>query len=103
MGIAKVREYPDSAGSPMSQSLGRFVVSDPAVCHGRPTFRGTRIFVGDVLDEGSAGLIVVYATNLADQVAANIKAANRLVSAVTDVAADELAREIKEAEAEAAG
>jgi uncharacterized membrane protein len=57
--------------------------------------------LGDVLDEGRAGLIVVYATNVADQIAANIKAANRWVSMETDMAADELAREIKEAEAEA--
>ena len=28
---------------------------------------------------GRAGLIVVYETNLADQIAANIKAANRIV------------------------
>lgn len=58
--------------------------------------------LGDVLDEGDAGLIVVYATNLADQVAANIKAANRMVSYATNMAADELAEEIKEAEAETA-
>ncbi len=56
--------------------------------------------IGDVLDEGQAGLIVVYATNMADQIAANIKAANRMVSKATDMAADELAREIKSAEAE---
>src|SRR5436309_14845722 len=58
--------------------------------------------LGEVLDEGQAGLIVVYATNMADQIAANIKAANRMVSYETDMAADELAREIKEAEAETA-
>jgi uncharacterized membrane protein len=58
--------------------------------------------LGQVLDEGQAGLIVVYATNMADQVAANIKAANRIVSTATDVAADDLAREIKEAEAHVA-
>src|SRR3954464_13505487 len=58
--------------------------------------------LGDVLDEGEAGLIVVYATNFADHIAASIKAANRVVSRETDVAADELAREIKEAEANAA-
>lgn len=28
---------------------GRYIVSDPAICHGRPTFRGTRILVADVL------------------------------------------------------
>jgi len=54
--------------------------------------------LGDVLDEGEAGLIVVYATNVADQIAANIKAANRIVSKETDMAADQLAKEIKDAE-----
>jgi hypothetical protein len=36
---------------------------------------------------------------MADQIAANIKAANRMVARETDMAADELAEEIKEAEA----
>lgn len=54
--------------------------------------------LGEVLDEGEAGLIVVYATNMADQIAANIKAANRIVSKETDMAADELAQELKDAE-----
>ena len=40
----------------MSKFLGRFVVSDPAVCHGRPTFRGTRVFVSDVLDDVARGM-----------------------------------------------
>ncbi len=60
--------------------------------------RGDLKELGDTLDEGQAGLIVVYETNLADQVAANIKAANRLISKATDMAADELAAEIKAAE-----
>ncbi|HEY4630476.1 MAG TPA: DUF1269 domain-containing protein, partial [Blastococcus sp.] len=46
--------------------------------------------LGETLDAGQAGLIVVYETNLADQVAANIKAANRVISRQTDMAADEL-------------
>lgn len=36
--------------------LGRYVVADPKVCHGRLTFRGTRIFVADILGEVAAGL-----------------------------------------------
>ena len=40
----------------MSKALGRFVVSDPAVCHGLPTFRGTRVFVSDVLDDVARGM-----------------------------------------------
>ena len=60
--------------------------------------RGDLKELGDTLDEGQAGLVVVYETNLAEQVAANIKAANRLISKATDMAADELAAEIKAAE-----
>jgi uncharacterized membrane protein len=55
--------------------------------------------LGAVLDEGEAGLIVVYAANMADQIAANLKAANRMVSKETEMAADALAQEIKDAEA----
>lgn len=36
--------------------IGRFVVADPAICHGQPTFRGTRILVSDVLEQVAAGL-----------------------------------------------
>jgi len=59
--------------------------------------------LGEVLDEGEAGLVVVYATNMADQVAANIKAANRIISRETEIAADQLAADIKQAEAEGSG
>ena len=47
--------------------------------------------LGSVLDKGQAGLIVLYATNMADQIAANIKAENRYVSEAIDADADELA------------
>lgn len=36
--------------------IGRFIVSDPAICHGQPTFRGTRILVSDVLEQVAAGI-----------------------------------------------
>ena len=36
--------------------LGRYIVADPQVCHGKPTFRGTRIFVADVLEQVSSGV-----------------------------------------------
>ena len=54
--------------------------------------------LGSVLDAGQAGLIVLYATNMADQVAASIKAENRFVSDEIDADADELAKQIKAAE-----
>jgi len=62
--------------------------------------RGDLKDLGDALDTGQSGLIVVYETNFADQVAANIKAANRIVSKATDMAADELAEDIRNAEAD---
>jgi uncharacterized protein (DUF433 family) len=40
----------------MEQSPGRYVVSDPRICHGKLTFRGTRIFVADVLKQVAAGM-----------------------------------------------
>jgi len=36
--------------------LGRYIVADPKICHGKPTFRGTRVFVADVLEQVAAGL-----------------------------------------------
>ena len=38
------------------QLLGRYIVADPKICHGKPTFRGTRIFVEDVLDQVASGM-----------------------------------------------
>jgi len=54
--------------------------------------------LGDTLDAGQAGLIAVYEFNLADQVAATIKAANRVISKETDMAADQLADDMRRAE-----
>lgn len=59
--------------------------------------RGDLKDLGETLDAGQAGLVVVYETNLADQVAANIKAASRIVSKATELAADQLAEDIKAA------
>ena len=38
------------------QLLGRFIVADPEICHGKPTFRGTRIMVWQVLDMIASGM-----------------------------------------------
>ena len=40
----------------MAQAIGRFIVVDARVCHGAPTFRGTRILVADVLDQVANGI-----------------------------------------------
>jgi uncharacterized protein (DUF433 family) len=38
------------------RTIGRFIVADPAICHGQPTFRGTRILVRDVLEQVASGI-----------------------------------------------
>jgi uncharacterized protein (DUF433 family) len=41
---------------PQRLELGRYIVADPKICHGGVTFRGTRIFVADVLADVERGL-----------------------------------------------
>ena len=36
--------------------LGRYVVADSAICHGKPTFLGTRIMVVQVLKQVAKGM-----------------------------------------------
>jgi uncharacterized protein (DUF433 family) len=36
--------------------LGRYIVTDPRICHGKPTFRGTRIMVWQVLEQVASGM-----------------------------------------------
>jgi uncharacterized protein (DUF433 family) len=36
--------------------IGRYIITDPAVCHGKPTFRSTRVLVSDVLEQIAEGL-----------------------------------------------
>lgn len=40
----------------MKKNLGRHIVVDPKICHGQPTFRGTRILVHDVLEQVAQGM-----------------------------------------------
>ncbi len=41
---------------PKMRVLGRHIVSDPRICHGKPTFRGTRVRVEDVLEQVASGM-----------------------------------------------
>lgn len=36
--------------------IGRYIVADTEICHGKPTFRGTRIMVWQVLEMVSDGM-----------------------------------------------
>lgn len=38
------------------KTLGRYIVADPAICHGKPTFIGTRIMVADVLEQVASSM-----------------------------------------------
>jgi len=42
-------------GTPERVELGRHIVTDPLICHGQPTFKGTRIMVWQVLDDVAEG------------------------------------------------
>ena len=39
-----------------AKQLGKYIVADPEICHGKPIFKGTRIFVKDVLDMVAEGM-----------------------------------------------
>lgn len=39
-----------------AQLMGRYIVTDPRICHGKPTFRGTRVLVSDVLEQVASGM-----------------------------------------------
>ena len=36
--------------------ISRYIIADPRICHGKPTFRGTRIMVSQVLDQVASGM-----------------------------------------------
>lgn len=36
--------------------IGRYIVADPEICHGKPTFRGTRIMVDQILEQVAEGM-----------------------------------------------
>lgn len=38
-----------------AKQLGRYIVADPEICHGKPTFIGTRIMVWQVLEQVAKG------------------------------------------------
>src|SRR5712664_3491809 len=42
-------------GRPRRIKLGRYIVADPKICHGKPTFKGTRVMVFQVLERVASG------------------------------------------------
>ena len=42
----------------MRVEIGKYIVVDDEICHGKPTFKGTRIWVSDVIELLAAGLSI---------------------------------------------
>lgn len=65
--------------------LGRYVVSDPRICHGKPTFRGTRIMVWQVLEMVAEGkpwdaIVIEWEGSVSKEaIAEAVHRANRIV------------------------
>lgn len=53
--LMRQRSKPRANGGPARFELGRYIVVDPLICHGKPTFKGTRIMVWQVLDDVADG------------------------------------------------
>lgn len=47
---------PDTVGYNAEMPWRTLITADPAVCHGKPCFAGTRVLVSAVLDNLAAGL-----------------------------------------------
>ena len=39
----------------MRKEIGKYLVIDPEICHGKLTFKGTRIFVSSIIEASSEG------------------------------------------------
>ena len=39
-----------------TNKIAKYLVADPKVCHGKPTFRGTRIMVWQVMEQVASGI-----------------------------------------------
>lgn len=56
-GIDSPRSIPEGAWpASSSRSLGQWIVVDPAICRGKPTFRNTRVMVWQVLELVAQGM-----------------------------------------------
>jgi uncharacterized membrane protein len=55
--------------------------------------------LGEVLDRGDAGLVVVYGPDMADRVATSVTRSSSKVNANTNVSAEQLAEEVRAAQA----
>jgi hypothetical protein len=57
--------------------------------------------LGEVLDSGAAGLVVFYGPDMADRVSTGVSRATARASATTDLSAEQIAAEVRQAQAAA--
>lgn len=50
-----MKSAPKSKAAAARIELGKYIVADPRICHGKPTFTGTRIMVWQVLEDVADG------------------------------------------------
>jgi uncharacterized protein (DUF433 family) len=55
-GKSTTREVSEDMAKKKRKLLGRYIVADPAICHGKPTFIGTRVMVWQVLKQVARGM-----------------------------------------------
>ncbi len=56
----RVKSKAGLAGYLRADLLDRYIIADPAICHGTPSFRGTRVVVADVLADVERGLSLEF-------------------------------------------
>src|SRR2546426_8394290 len=49
------RRRADHRRTPERVNLGKYIVADPQICHGKPTFKGTRIMVWQLFEHLALG------------------------------------------------
>lgn len=54
---AVVKRAPTKRHIPRARMFGRYIVADPDICHGKPTFRGSRVMVQHVLEQVADGMV----------------------------------------------
>lgn len=52
---SKARSTRDRTPNGDRLELGEYIVADPLICHGKPTYKGTRIMVWQILEALGAG------------------------------------------------
>ena len=69
----------------MRVEISKYIVADSEICHGKPTFRGTRVLVSDIVELVAAGepiedILEGYPSINREHISAALKYAAKLVS-----------------------